>query len=280
MKQRIYKLLSMVVAAGLLTACGGEYAGVSENGAVSGGAVTGQAVEAVKQTETSHQYCTDTNLYWEDEDGKLLQMRLDGSHKKKLVLSGDDYTWLICVDTDYLYYGVEKYDDDITYSAIWRAPIGKDENGFDLVETEQAEELISYDSDVIVWGVNPRYIFYICESAGDTGQLIQYDRQSGEEIRTEELPVPENERCNTGYWIRGSRVFACSANGIFVRKQDETKWTKFSGTDPSLGGMIRVDENAFYYLTDNDVDSDGHVIPPASVFICDCQVPYLYRKST
>lgn len=34
-------------------------------------------METISKTETSHQFCTDTNLYSDTDDGEIVQMSLD-----------------------------------------------------------------------------------------------------------------------------------------------------------------------------------------------------------
>ncbi|MDD5995084.1 MAG: hypothetical protein PUC49_09580 [Clostridiales bacterium] len=265
MKKQIATLLCVSLMMNMLVGCGGEYTGMLENDPVSGGvvsgeAVSGQAVETISKTETSHQFCTDTNLYSDTDDGEIVQMRLDGSHKKKMKL--DDLYDIIRVEADYLYYERLTFDEDDgpVYYAICRVPIRKDEDGFDVVETEQVEELVAdSEEEISCWGMNSKYIFY---THGDYQQLIQYDRKTGKKIRADIL----SEMGDDLYGVCGSRVFAFPKNGIYVKEEDETKWTQIS--DRKMGfediELCDLNEKAFYYTMEEDADKN-----PTAVRICD-----------
>ena len=231
MKQRIYKLLSMVVAAGLLTACGGEYAGVSENGAVSGGAVSGSGVSplsvsgsAVKDTdrnergeENGHWFCSDSHVYYVNwfltEEPVLVERSLaDGSERRTEIIGLNrvcyvDNSWVYFITDEDPDDGVDGVLDDVDdCSYVWRAPIEQSQVNVqkkELLLTEKEE----FDFSATIY-CDGRYVLYstFCDDI-----YKKYDLQQKKFIG------------NTGKALRdySGEVLAVSGETAFIGLEEE-----------------------------------------------------------
>lgn len=93
MRRKLSIWLCTVLLTGCLTACGVEYAGVSEKDAVSGSSVSGSAVsgsatEERKETEEKSEprkytFCNDRNLYYYTDVNEMIERSMeDGSERK------------------------------------------------------------------------------------------------------------------------------------------------------------------------------------------------------
>lgn len=174
----------------LLTGCGGEYAGVSEKGAVSGSsvsgsAVSGSAIEEKKETEEKSEprkytFCNDRNLYYRGVDEMTERSLEDGSERK---IEVKNIKRICYVDNAWVYYTkeTEVYDPDdgstvVDETQVWRAPVEK-ENRWQM--NEQREELILEDKegfacDTATEGVwcDGVYVVYVSD---ETNQYRQFN---------------------------------------------------------------------------------------------------------
>ena len=248
----------------LLTGCGGEYAGVSENGAVSGGAVSGAAVEKedtedVKTTEVEQcnysSFHTDTNMYdySEDYDG-IMCRRLDGTHKKIIKINGLDE--ILGVRDGYLYYS--SYDDYEKCDFLYRVSLQKDNEGYDKVAKETTELLVKevYGEDEI--GILDAYvdsacIFYItCD-----GDMVRFDLQTLKK-KIVEIPVKglEFEDCKftgTGNHI----VLEVEEEGLFIWEAGEEKWLRLTEHDIYSLDITAWNGEDFFHCGDFECEPDA-----------------------
>lgn len=181
--------------AGLLTGCGGEYAGRTEGDAVSGGAVSGNAVsgqpvsggavsdpvvsgpavsekEKTTDVEKDWLFRTDTNLY--DANGRtIIQRRLDGSQKKKIKIPG--CREFLGTVKDRLYY-VKRNEDKKGdwFECVCALPIEKDADGFDVLRTGKPEEVTPIRE---THGIDEYYLDseYLIHTDGAAQTVIKYD---------------------------------------------------------------------------------------------------------
>lgn len=189
MKKKICLLVCVGLLVGLLSGCGGEYAGKQGDGAVSGSAVSGQAVSGgavsdpvvSEKEKTTHVeqvwlFRTDTNLYVEKDDDDaetIIQRRLDGSHKKEIEIPG--CTSFLGIVGNQLYY--VRTDEDKKgdwWDCVCVLPIEKDPDGFDVLHTDKAEEVTSVRErrGIDEYYLDPEYL--ICTDATN-GTVIKYD---------------------------------------------------------------------------------------------------------
>ena len=263
-------MLSIAIAAGICAGCGGEYTdpsrdgavsgGAVSDGAVSGGAVSGSAVsggavsgQAVtpennrnsREERQNANYCTDTNLYVEGDDESegyyVVQMRLDGSRKKWLEIPG--FAELISVEENGLFCTCE--DDYENESLCW-VPIEKGEDGFDVVRTEQLEEIILKD-----WidsaCVDSRYIVYTSGS-----EVVKYDRRLKQnvskmvDIDSAEIDV---KKC-------GNYFVLCDGwseiKALYYQRRDEKNWKKMEGGEGIYEDGVVFGQDVFFYEREDD----------------------------
>lgn len=125
MKRKSLSLVCIIFCICFLSGCGGQYAGVAEEDAVSSSAVSGETVsgdairEKVEQDMSCHRFCTDTNLYYVSEDEEMLmQARLDGTHSKCITECEEESGMqLVYVDENWLYYDrAALYDGSLHYA--------------------------------------------------------------------------------------------------------------------------------------------------------------------
>ncbi len=240
------KLLGMIVCAALLTGCGGEYAGVSEGDIVSGSAVSGDAVsgdaireKAVsgpavedgkeksqngeKQDMSSHRFCTDTNLYYVTDGNKIMQARVDGTHRKCIREWSDEgeeenYVYVTYVDENWLYYEVSTRNSEDKGAFIYRAPITTDEAGQDVVWFQKEEELVKAEF-LGSWYVDSDYYFYADLA---TGGITKYDLKRKKK-------VSECKDVLGGDIFRINDHYLCvCGGGIYTQKTDQAQWEKLS----------------------------------------------------
>lgn len=245
-----------------LTACGGEYAGTAGEEAVSGSAVSGEAVSGAALKEEaqkdSYRFATDTNYYCDPKEGdiEIWQYRLDATKKKKIPLPHKDAycSELICVEDGFLYYYIdlEKKGDDSAGSRIFRVPVKKDKDGYDVVDMNEREEILSDTKHIPTHGVymTSRYICYLRADRwtdewwrGEV-EFVKYDREAGRKFPVETLPMavfedPDVELADLELAGYGDMVFVMSTDEVCFQKLDETKWNKTKTKD-------------FYYLPYNE----------------------------
>lgn len=286
MKRNMSVLLSIVLFVSCLTGCGGEHGTPSHGNtegisgaavSVSGQAVSGSAVTVDKEdcstSEETFCYHTDTNLYLEKMEG-VAQFRLDGTHKKRIKIQ--DFDELICIAENYMYYKTIQEDEErnVISCQICRAPIEKDGEGYDIINLEQTEVLVSDCMEI--WGIyaDSQYIFY---QRGDTGVLGKYDVENHRELSVDHVPIQEQ-----GDYVElmrcGDRMIATSGKGVFIHDMDGTEWKKISDTDPYLKIRSWNDEAFFYYDYD-DIRKCEYVNQEARVFISGKQLRQAVRKA-
>ncbi len=271
-KRNVSKLFCMAVCVSLLTGCGGEYAGITEGDIVSGSAVSGEAVSGdairektvsgpvVKEDKddgsregntdmSSHCFCTDTNLYYvnEDED-QIMQARVDGTHRKCIWGNKKelDMVELLCVDKNWLYYDVtfDYYKKEITY----RAPVGKDEKGYDTVRFSESEELVKTGLLTPIYA-DGDYYFYIHQ---DTEKFIKYDLKRMKKVSE----VMEDGL--GGEIFRASDYYFYLYDGeLYVQKTDSSQWEKVSDVivdDHVVAPVVSSGEELLYarYVTNKN----------------------------
>ena len=256
-------VMAATLAVGALSGCGGEYETAFHGGAasVSGTAVnvteqavSGQALNSQKE-ETPHRYCTDTNLYCDYVDC-IVQTRLDGTKAKEIKLK--NFAELLCIREGYLYYVTEIDGQDtaeLESYEVCRVPVEKDADGWDVIETEREEKVISAEDEKIddVLGMNSQCIFYsVDDEVTDYSILIRYDIQSQKKVRLDVISVDKGAR---GYIVTDSYLLACTYGGFFMMGMEGTEWTKVSDSDaPCVCETEAWDEKAFFYTTPNDGD--------------------------
>ena len=184
---RVLTLMVMTAATMLaLTACGGYRI---ETGSVSGGAVSGQAVE--EKPEETGMFCNDTHQYyrpWESDDEmeNIVERDFaDGSERKIKIKAFYD---LLYVDNDWIYYEKCENPIDEKTASFWRAPVEKI-NGKDQVN-EEKEELVCKPKD----GVGHRISHFACKvfcngrfiahASAEKYKLCVFDIQKGEYVDT------------------------------------------------------------------------------------------------
>ncbi len=283
MRKRKY-ILSVLLCAGacvaLITGCGGQYAGVSEGDAVSGSAVSGDAVSgdaigektvsggAMKEQSSvgkkriekdTYRFATDTNYYCDPKEGNaaIWQYRLDATKKKEIPLPHKDvlYSEVICVEDGFLYYYIinpEKRGKGSAGSQIFRVPLKKDKRGYDIVDIDGREEILSDAGYIEEHGVymTSRYICYLrmdqwCYEwwRDKKVEVVKYDRKTGKKLPAETLPTyrsedPEEECDELELCGYGDMLFVIDDHEVCFQKPDETVWNKTGRKD-------------FYYLCYN-----------------------------
>ena len=189
-------LLCIALSAGFLTSCGGELAGISGDGAVSGEAVSGSVTKNREKTRNEaktdmsrHRFCTDTNLYYVGGDtDRIMQARLDGTHRKcirKCKEGKNAEADILYVGTEWLYYSVR---NDYGEETIYRSPVEKDKKGYDVVRfrdeeviyegANYKEVLNEYEENIPIY-MDADYCFYTDECRSG---FAKYDRRANKKI--------------------------------------------------------------------------------------------------
>ena len=229
MKKILYIMCMCVLALGLLSGCGGEFAEEMEAGkdasraltgsavsecnvsgqAVSGQSVSGQSIQTDGEKNSAQgdfrraldsRYCTERYYYTmsfdddEDEEGNYVaQISLETGKRRKFRI--DDGAHLVCVDRDALYCTMPSDSDNECYSSLWQIPIERLEDGSEELKTDRWEMVkglddIYYEEDDIY--VDDTYIVYSGNKGGGIA-VIRYDRASGEKVS---MPVTkEVQKC-------------------------------------------------------------------------------------
>lgn len=201
MKKLVPYLSLFCIMSILVSGCGGEFAGNSQRGtvsgsavsggAVSGGAVSGEAVrsdgpeQAEKNNNSadmpleSHKYCSANCLYMADYDNnELIQYCIKTNKEKIYDIKG--LLGLLLVEKDRIYYTKSLWDGELEEEEdkyrIYSIPIVSDEDGSETPILEKEECLkdipeLSYDSYPQMDGELVYYIPY-----GSEG-MVRYDRK-------------------------------------------------------------------------------------------------------
>ena len=241
-----------------LTGCDGS---VSENtvsgSAVSGNAVSGGAVSDEKQEKKKYRYATDTNVYFESRT--ICQARRDGTHKKELFDEPEaepgDYR-LASVDEGWLYViAAEEKRGDTQKNVLYRVPLEKDGQGYDVVKVSEKEELIR-DSCIYLTCWDSRYLVY----QYDTG-IATYDLQERKYLsRQEDAEIVEDAGEEDSGWdiFRLSDCFvAVNEEGdIYVQDRASGNWR--SCRDKKwirwCDGQVVQTENRIFYEAEQEED--------------------------
>lgn len=255
----------------VISGCGGEYTG--ENRAASSGerqklsasgeTVSGSAVQDVSAIdEKKLRYSTDTNSYYENMDDDyisgIMQIRLDGTHKKKILNAPDeDYDChLQYVDANWLYYDLLGTDGCVLY----RVPMAKDAQGYDEVRVSGTEELFRDD-----------HIRAACWSSRDMiyengrGKIVRYDlqnkRRSGE-WNFSEFGVGEETEFDFAR-LKDSIIAYAQPEGIYALSGDAVSWRKCSERRTGYAHNIVQTENSVFSaedtLTQRDDEKNIHI---------------------
>lgn len=255
----------------VISGCGGEYTG--ENRAASSGerqklsasgeTVSGSAVQDVSAIdEKKLRYSTDTNSYYENMDDDyisgIMQIRLDGTHKKKILNAPDeDYDChLQYVDANWLYYDLLGTDGCVLY----RVPMAKDAQGYDEVRVSGTEELFRDD-----------HIRAACWSSRDMiyengrGKIVRYDlqnkRRSGE-WNFSEFGVGEETEFDFAR-LKDSIIAYAQPDGIYALSGDAVSWRKCSERRTGYAHNIVQTENGVFSaedtLTQRDDEKNIHI---------------------
>lgn len=266
MRQKVSKVLSAVLLTGIvcssLTGCGGEYADVGADRAVSGnavsaGAVSGSAVSEENEPDTPdrterHRYCTDTNLYLTTEDG-MVQCRLDGTHKKMLTVMEEDITdWVEYADREWLYYReVEGDGEDVFY----RVPIEKDASGYDDVKMTKREKLLQdYMYEIYV---DSDYCFYTTEEYS----LIKFDLEKKQKVS--EVNIIQ---CSISdiyiFRMQDTYLFFEEDSALaYAQAVDDTEWQSFHCQPGNLHVQMQQDgaDDVYYSQMNSDEEESRKV---------------------
>ncbi len=271
-KRNVSKLFCMAICVSLLTGCGGEYAGITEGDIVSGSAVSGETVSgdairektvsgpAVKEDKddgsregktdmSSHRFCTDTNLYYVNEDhNKIMQARVDGTHRKCIrdwTEKEAEYEYItievIVVDKNWLYYVVDSFDEKILY----RVPIEKDAEGQDVIGFPKEEELVK--EDMVPEYADSDYYFY----SDIDSNLIKYDLKRKKKVSEEEELFAE-------YMFRVNDHYLCvDSDEVYVQKVGSTRWKKIYDVQSDLEYYSAVQNNRAVFIA-GDVSEENN----------------------
>lgn len=191
--------------------------GVSDS-AVSGGAVSDGTLQTA-ETEEKYRYRTDTNAYYLHL-GDICQIRLDGTHKKKILSVGTRYMGqqLCGVRDGWLYFQEE------TPGALYRIPIKKDGGGYDVVKTSGQERVKALRDAITVLCLDEDSVFYEDENEST---IFQYDWKKKKPVSKWS---PDDIDFVTMTRLGGQYVVLNEDEGMFVR-EDGQEWRKISGED-------------------------------------------------
>ncbi len=271
MRKRMISLcLCVSVCMGSLTACGGaQDATTGTDGTVSGSAIRGSAVsggavsasaiseevtEDTKRATTKvedHRYCSTTNIYTEsgDEPGDVAQMRLDGTHIKGFKLP--DFSELLYVEASALYYSAEVWDEEgneVLSSHVRRVPLQKDDAGFDVLQLENIEEVVSWDGLGIYNNtcMNEQYI--VCEVGTEYSSHIEkYDWKNKKHLPAAES-LPDSGEISRIYLCEDCVIVESERVGMYIQSMDDTKWNCVMAEmgEDHFECLASWDEEAFY----------------------------------
>lgn len=226
-------LAGLVVYAVLLTGCGGsatsggnaDNSRAASEGAVSASAVSGGAVSEDNIPETENRmeqrrYCTDTNLYLSTEDG-IVQCRLDGTHKKKLTTATDDIWYQVeYTEDDWLYYTESDGDEE---TSLYRVPIEKDTDGYDVVKLSEREKLLQDGVSDFCY-LDSDYCLYTKE--GEV--LVKFDMRTKKKVSEDKYFVQDDG--SDVFVFRMGDTFVCieeDSSLAYTQAVDDTEWQSF-----------------------------------------------------
>lgn len=180
MKKAQMKICSLVLAVSLFTGCsamntaGGTQ--VANRGTVSGSVAAEAGSRELSGESRSYRKNSD-NWYdvSDEEDGMLLQYRLDGTLVKKIRMDIAQLGW---VTDDFLYYfTVDKKLKDV----LWKIPIKKTEQG-DQLQTDRKEKLLKATSVDVIYGTDEFLMLEIYKGNKEPKQydVSRYDCKTGE----------------------------------------------------------------------------------------------------
>ncbi len=278
MKRRITYLICLALSACLFTGCGGAFSkreGALE-GAVSGGAVSGQAVDNIGENRAKaaakpedYRYCSDTCFYcWpgivdltEDFDYDtydVVQIPFDSGEAKGLSLwdEAESFSEVLYADRDGLYmYRVddESYDEIRDDAKIYRIPLVKDSDGNETPDASAQEEIISVlassEGDVYMDGD------VICYFDGKTEELWEYDRESGKKKSHGKPPVTEAYGLMYSRLMRsGEHILVYIADkGMYYLDGTGDKWNEVLSEEGSnsFSFYAEWEGDRFYYARED-----------------------------
>lgn len=234
---------------------------------VSGGAVSAGAVNGLKK---KYRYATDTNVYYESRT--IMQARRDGTHKKEIFdepgAEPGDYR-LAAVDEGGLYVIVaEEKHGDTQKDVLYRVPLEKDGQGYDVVNVSEKEELIR-DSYIYLTCWDSRYLVY----QYDTG-IATYDLQERKYLsRQEDAELIEDADEEDSGWdiFRLSDCFvAVNEEGdIYVQDRASGSWRSCRDKQwirRADGQVVQAGNRIFY---EAEQEEDVADLDDWSVFTCD-----------
>lgn len=260
-RKTVMAVLSAVSLTMMVSGCGGRAAtddtatnsrAKAEVGlGVSGSAVSGSAAPAAdhagSDVEASsagqYRYHTNTNAYYLDT-GDICQIRLDGTHKKKILSVGTRCNGQqICgVKDGWLYFQKE------APGALYRVPIRKDTKGYDVVKKSDEERVTELDNDsVTVLYMDLDYVFYKDETEQT---LFQYDWNRKKQSSAWE---PDDFDYVKVTKLGGQYIVLNEDAGVFVREEAQ-EWKKTSegdtvATDFQLLQMLYAqDDRQLFYV--------------------------------
>ncbi len=266
-KPVVFICLAAVFAA-CLCACGGFDINTGKSGAISGGAVSGAAVEQrTDKAVSGHRFANTTNFYMEipsedeyDEDNKLglLQYKLDGTKMQTLRIK--DFDGLISVEEEGVIYSRWSGKDEYKIK-ICRIPLVKGEDGDQKLDLEK-EEVIYTTKEEIAYSGAERYVYiddqdivYISarEKEGSspemTLEVVRYDRE-----KKKEIPLKEQLECSAEY------VNALILAGSYNRKlifSNEEKGLYCLDLDTEELDLIRKGKDIF---RPDDIRDEAHTV--------------------
>lgn len=253
MRRKVCVWVSLGLLAVMLSGCGGQYAGGYEtDDALLQQGVSGSALsekEERKPAGETYRYCSDTNLYQticqEDKVG-VIQTRLDGSCETFVPIP--DLGQVQFVDAEWLYY--DRLDDDrlnaseIPTTVICRIPIETDEDGYDVLNVGQTEELVSGIETKAHFYVDSEYVLYM---RAEDGRFMKYDIQNREEIPNEfggkDASPGVCRRCGDTFILEKA-----NDGQLFAQRVDEREWTKIRDEKTNWGLDAWNDEVYFSSL--------------------------------
>lgn len=262
----------LLVCAGLLAGCGGEYAGLAEGDAVSGSAVSGEAVsgnaireEAVRgqtKNQDRYPYRNTSHLYYADQDGPeylsdpkdkestsceyIMEYDLsDGSERR---IPKADVTQIVHVDDEWVYYITDFYEDldeetEYVYqSKLWRAPV---EGG---VLREEKEELILTEESGIDSGIlcgDRRYFVY---TTGESGIYMKYDMEEKRYIGDYDQ---EDYEFSQILGVKGEKIILILGSDLVCQKPEEEGFDVISEAS-SYEILVSMTDTDVFYIEDAD----------------------------
>lgn len=272
-----------------LTGCGGEFSG--EEHAVSESAVSGSAVSEAAVVEEDdqgealagiapHRFATDKNFYMPAFDSKKDEFGDDISIvsgfscirkndvNRKETVKIDKFRALLAVTEDSIFYltndTVNDSDDDIDddtdtamdSDTVWRMPIGKDKDGYDLPKKEEAEKLfeetegIICDSGSFVYGSCITYVTY--GGKDYEGKAVRYDWKTGKKS----MHNLEGNIAVLKPVGEGKLIVANMYDGYSCWDIKSDTWTKFFKDEEARNEPMAVSEDFFFYSVGNETGAE------------------------